>query len=106
MAQVQSESRIEKPKLLEIVAARETAGLEMCRILAELAGTYVEPMRKQGAIILGTGGDNSNGAEGNFYEGIMATGVTSSATDDAIQANIVAVGYKTVAPLVEAQAVL
>ena len=58
------------------------------------------------AIILGTGGDNSNGAVGNFYEGFMATGVTSAATDDAIQANIVAVGYKTVAPLVEAQAVL
>lgn len=68
-------------------------------------GTY-QPMRKQGAIILGTGGDNSNGAVGNFYEGFMATGVTSAATDDAIQANIVAVGYKTVAPLVEAQAVL
>ena len=52
-------------------------------------------MRKQGAIILGTGGDNSNGAEGNFYEGYIVTGVTSAATDDAIQANIVAVGYKT-----------
>ena len=56
-------------------------------------GTY-QPMRKQGAIILGTGGDNSNGAVGNFYEGFMATGVTSATTDDAIQANIVAVGYK------------
>ena len=52
-------------------------------------------MLKQGAIILGTGGDNSNGAEGNFYEGYIVTGVTSAATDDAIQANIVAVGYKT-----------
>ena len=30
-------------------------------------GSY-QPMRKQGAIILGTGGDNSNGAVGNFYE--------------------------------------
>jgi len=57
-------------------------------------GTY-QPMRKQGAIILGTGGDNSNGAVGNFYEGIIANGVTSAATDEAIQANIVAVGYKT-----------
>jgi hypothetical protein len=56
-------------------------------------GTF-QPMRKQGAIILGTGGDNSNGAVGNFYEGFMATGVTSAATDVAIQANIVAVGYK------------
>jgi hypothetical protein len=30
-----------------------------------------QPMQKQGAIILGTGGDNSNGAEGNFYEGVL-----------------------------------
>merc|ERR1712050_317149 len=56
-------------------------------------GTY-QPMRKQGAIILATGGDNSNSAMGKFYEGIMVTGVTSDATDEAVQANIVAVGYK------------
>ena len=43
------------------------------------------------------GGDNSNGAEGSFYEGYIATGVTSSATDDTIQANMIAVGYKTLA---------
>ena len=54
-----------------------------------------QPMLKQGAIILGTGGDNSNGAVGSFYEGYIASGVTSAATDDAIQANIIAVGYKT-----------
>ena len=30
-------------------------------------GTY-QPMRKQGAIILATGGDNSNSAMGKFYE--------------------------------------
>eukprot|EP00666_Eupelagonemidae_sp_cell4sb_P014853 gene14853-9955_t len=51
-------------------------------------------MLKQGAIILGTGGDNSNGA-GSFSEGYIASGVTSAATDAAIQANIVGVGYKT-----------
>lgn len=56
---------------------------------------HYQPMLKQGAIILGTGGDNSNHAEGNFYEGYIATGVTSAATDDAIQANIVEVGYRT-----------
>jgi len=38
-------------------------------------------------------GDNSNSAQGKFYEGIMVTGVTSDVTDDAVQANIVAVGY-------------
>ena len=57
-------------------------------------GTY-QPMRKQGAIILATGGDNSNSAEGNFYEGFMATGYATDATDVKIQANIIAVGYKT-----------
>jgi hypothetical protein len=31
--------------------------------------TY-QPMSKKGAIILGTGGDNSNGAIGRFYEGV------------------------------------
>jgi hypothetical protein len=56
---------------------------------------HYQPMLKQGALILGTGGDNSNRAEGNFYEGYIATGVTSKATDDAIQANIIQVGYKT-----------
>lgn len=53
-------------------------------------------MAKQGAIILATGGDNSNGARGQFFEGYMVTGVTSDETDDLIQANIVSVGYKTI----------
>jgi non-reducing end alpha-L-arabinofuranosidase len=51
------------------------------------------PMRLQGAIILGIGGDNSNGSQGTFYEGAMTTGYPSSATDEAIQANIIAAGY-------------
>jgi hypothetical protein len=51
------------------------------------------PMKKQGAIILGIGGDNSNGAQGNFFEGCMTSGASSSASDDAVQANIVAAGY-------------
>ena len=50
-------------------------------------------MHQQGAIILATGGDNSTAGVGNFYEGIMVTGATSDATDEAVQANIVAVGY-------------
>ena len=33
--------------------------------------------------------------EGNFYEGYIARNVTSDATDDAIQANIIKVGYKS-----------
>jgi len=51
------------------------------------------PMKKQGSIILGIGGDNSDGATGTFYEGVMTQGYTSDATDAAVQANIVAAGY-------------
>jgi hypothetical protein len=51
------------------------------------------PMKKEGAIILGIGGDNSNSAQGNFFEGVMTSGNATDATDDAVQANIVAAGY-------------
>ena len=51
------------------------------------------PMRKQGGLVLGTGGDNSDRALGIFYEGAIARGYASVATDNAIQANIVAAGY-------------
>ncbi len=51
------------------------------------------PMKKQGAIILGIGGDNSNGAAGEFWEGVMTTGAATVATLNAVQANIVAAGY-------------
>ncbi len=55
-------------------------------------GSY-NPMRKEGAIILGIGGDNSNDGVGTFYEGCITTGYTSDDTDEAVQANIVAAGY-------------
>jgi hypothetical protein len=48
-------------------------------------------MRKEGAIGLGTGGDNSNAAQGNFFEGVMTARYSSDAADDAVQANIVSV---------------
>jgi len=51
------------------------------------------PQKKQGAIILGIGGDNSHTGEGTFFEGCMTSGVPSDAADDAVQANIVAAGY-------------
>ncbi|MBV9550909.1 MAG: lamin tail domain-containing protein [Alphaproteobacteria bacterium] len=51
------------------------------------------PMHKQGAIELGTGGDNGNGSSGTFYEGVMTAGYPSEATTDAVQANIVAAKY-------------
>ncbi|KAL6702421.1 hypothetical protein ACN47E_001872 [Coniothyrium glycines] len=53
------------------------------------------PMSKEGAIILGIGGDNSNGAQGTFYEGVMTTGYPSDATENSVQANIVAAKYAT-----------
>jgi hypothetical protein len=53
------------------------------------------PMKKEGAIILGIGGDNSVGAAGTFYEGAMTAGYPSAATENAVQANITAAGYGT-----------
>jgi hypothetical protein len=53
------------------------------------------PMHKEGAIILGIGGDNSIGAQGTFYEGAMTSGYPSDATENSVQANIVAAGYAT-----------
>jgi hypothetical protein len=52
------------------------------------------PMKKEGAIILGTGGDNSKGAVGTFYEGVMTSGYPSDATENSVQANITAAGYR------------
>ena len=52
-----------------------------------------DPMKKQGAIILGIGGDNSDSAIGTFYEGVMTSGYSTDAADNALQANIASVGY-------------
>jgi hypothetical protein len=49
------------------------------------------PMRKEGAVGLGTGGDASNGAQGNWFEGVMTNAYSSNMADDAVQASIVAV---------------
>src|ERR1700728_233080 len=56
--------------------------------------TY-DPMRKQGAILLGNGGDNSDGSQGTFYEGAVTAAGTfpTDATDQLVQANIVAAKY-------------
>ncbi|KAK4508813.1 hypothetical protein PRZ48_002552 [Zasmidium cellare] len=53
------------------------------------------PMHKEGSIVLGVGGDNSNGAQGTFYEGVMTTGYPTDATENKVQANIVAAKYST-----------
>ena len=56
--------------------------------------TY-DPMRKQGAILLGNGGDNSVGSQGTFYEGAMTAAGTfpTNATDQLVHANVVAAKY-------------
>ncbi len=51
------------------------------------------PQKKEGAIILGTGGDGLNTGTGIWFEGAMTMGAPSDGTDDAVQANIVAAGY-------------
>jgi hypothetical protein len=58
------------------------------------------PMKKQGAIVLGSGGDcckpdgGANQSAGTFYEGAMVAGYPSDATENAVQTNITAAGYR------------
>src|SRR3954447_14024013 len=52
-----------------------------------------DPMRKQGAILLGNGGDNSNGSQGTFYEGVMTSGFPADSVDQMVQANVRAAKY-------------
>jgi hypothetical protein len=54
------------------------------------------PMHQEGSVLLGTGGDDSNGSDGSFFEGVMTAGFPSNATDSAIQANVVAARYQKV----------
>ncbi|WP_431927233.1 arabinofuranosidase catalytic domain-containing protein [Micromonospora wenchangensis] len=51
------------------------------------------PMKKEGAILLGIGGDNSVSGRGTFFEGVLTSGYPSPATEDAVQANIAGAGY-------------
>jgi len=51
------------------------------------------PMKKEGGIILGIGGDDSSSSAGTFYEGAMVRGYPSDATENSVQQNIVAAGY-------------
>ena len=51
-------------------------------------------MKKQGAIILGVGGDNSDGGVGTFFEGAITYGYASDQADAAVHASIVAAGYQ------------
>jgi hypothetical protein len=52
-----------------------------------------EPMKQEGAIILGIGGDNSNWATGYFFEGVMTQGMPDKQAMEAVQRNIVGAKY-------------
>jgi hypothetical protein len=54
-----------------------------------------DPMRKQGAIDMGNGGDNSNGSQGTVYEAAMTAAGTfpTEETLQKVQANVVAAKY-------------
>jgi non-reducing end alpha-L-arabinofuranosidase len=66
---------------------------EYAGLLPTIQGGGYSPMQQEGAIVLGTGGDNSNLGTGYFYEGVMTAGLPSDTADDAVQAGIVAAGY-------------
>jgi len=67
------------------------------------------PMKKQGAIVLGSGGDcckpggGANLSAGTFYEGAMVSGYPTDATENAVHANVVAAGYGTSGPSTNGQ---
>jgi len=51
------------------------------------------PMQVENSIELGTGGDNSVWGDGEFFEGAVTAGYPSDATENAVQAGLVAAGY-------------
>ncbi|HVT64037.1 MAG TPA: arabinofuranosidase catalytic domain-containing protein [Mycobacteriales bacterium] len=51
------------------------------------------PMRQEGAIILGSGGDQGT-TDGEFFEGAMTLGVPSAAAETAVQRDIAKVQYR------------
>lgn len=53
------------------------------------------PMHKEGSIILGIGGDNSNEGQGTFYEGVMTSGYPSDDIEDLVHQNIISQNYAT-----------
>ncbi|MBV9948986.1 MAG: hypothetical protein JOZ69_19210 [Myxococcales bacterium] len=79
-----------------LMGADATAGSLTTFYKGALPAGY-NPMKKQGAIVVGSGGDccetNQNLGFGTFYEGCIVAGYPSDATEQAVQANIVAAKY-------------
>jgi hypothetical protein len=80
------------PNLWAIKAGNAQSG-SLTTMYSGTRPTGYNPMHKEGAIILGIGGDNSKSSAGSFFEGAMTSGYPSNATDNAVQASIVAAGY-------------
>ncbi|GGS06217.1 hypothetical protein GCM10010269_51540 [Streptomyces humidus] len=57
-----------------------------------------DPVKKQGAIILGSGGDRRNGdaglGVGTFHEGAVVAGHPCDATEDTVRAGIAAARHR------------
>jgi len=81
-----------KPHMWAIKSGDSRSG-DLTKIYEGAYPSGYDPMKKEGAIVLGTGGDNSFMGVGDFFEGAMTAGYASDATDSAVQANIVAAGY-------------
>ena len=74
-------------------------------LITEYAGGLpvgYDTMRRQGAIVLGSGGDccyaRENSGAGTFYEGAIIPYYVADSTEDSIQANIAAAGYGSTKP--------
>ena len=70
----------------------ESGGLTSTGMIPLPKGGY-QPMKQEGAIILGIGGDNSNHGRGYFFEGVMTKGMPTATVMNEVQKNIVAAGY-------------
>jgi hypothetical protein len=50
-------------------------------------------MHLEASVLLGTGGDNSGGGAGEFFESALTSGYPSDATENAVQAELTTAGY-------------
>lgn len=57
--------------------------------------TGYNPMKKEGSLLLGIGGDNSISGQGTFYEGVVTSGYPTDAVEASVQADIVGAKYAT-----------
>ncbi|KAM3547496.1 hypothetical protein ARSEF4850_009991 [Beauveria asiatica] len=80
----------ERPPGLEVRHRFVTATLRGKRTTgpSEAKDGAYDPMSKEGAIVLGIGGDNSHTSQGTFYEGAMTAGYPSAEVEDEVQADI------------------